>query len=105
MMVTEERKAELLAILEEALGLTPEPLPKPKVVATSELGVIRDADVQVAKADPNYRESDGGMVKVRRSDFVTINMSVWEEQQRQKRLDKQRLREIDPFRMGHWNGE
>lgn|SRR5262249_19858712 len=103
-MVTEKRKAELLALMEEALGLTPPPLPKPKVV-TTEGGVVRDADVEVAKADPNYARSDAGVVKVRRSQFVTVRIDLWEEQQRLKRLDRQRLREIDPFRLGHWNSD
>ena len=65
--------------------------------------VVRDADVRVSPADPNYRENDGGVVRVRRSDFVTINMELYEEQQRLKREDRRRRREIDPFRVGHWD--
>jgi hypothetical protein len=44
---------------------------KPKVVVNEE-EVVRDADVRVSPADPNYRESDEGVVRVRRSDFVRI---------------------------------
>ena len=102
--VTEERRAELLALLEEELGLTPPKPKKPEVkVVVEETEVVRDAIVQVAPSDPNYPHSDEGVVRVRRSDFVTIRMDLWEEQQRQKREDRLRRREIDPFRMGHWD--
>jgi hypothetical protein len=70
---------------------------------TSEDGVVRDADVRVSPADPNYRNSNKGVVSVRRSDFVTVNMELYEEQQRLKREDRMRRRAIDPFRMGHWD--
>jgi hypothetical protein len=73
MAVSPERTAELVALLEKALGLTPRLRPKPKVVVNEE-EVVRDADVRVSPTDPNYRESDGGMVRVRRTDFVTIRM-------------------------------
>jgi len=84
MAVSPERTAELVALLEKALGLSPKPRPKPKAVV-DDGEVVRDADVRVGPADPNYRKSDEGVVRVRRSDFVTINMGMWEEQQRQKR--------------------
>jgi hypothetical protein len=100
MAVTPERKAELIAGLEELIGR--KRMAKPKVVK-SEIGVVRDADVPVSKADPNHGASDGGVVRVRRNDFVTINMGVWEEQQRLRREDRMRRREIDPFRLGHWD--
>jgi hypothetical protein len=102
--VSEERKAELLALLEEELGLIP-PKVKPTTVkvVVEEAEVVRDAVVHVAPSDPNYPQSEGGVVRVQRPGFVTIRMDLWEEQQRQKREDRLRRREIDPFRMGHWD--
>jgi hypothetical protein len=104
MSISPERKAELLAevrkIIERNSG--PKPKPRPKVV-TSENEVVRDADVAVSKADPNYARSDEGIVKVRRSNFVTVRMDLWEEQQRQKREDRRHRRDIDPARLGHWD--
>jgi hypothetical protein len=67
--------------------------------------VVRDAEPHVSEADPNYPQSDEGVVKVRSNDRVMLRIDLWEEQQRQRRLDKQRLREIDPFRLGHWSGD
>ena len=99
MTVTPERTAELVALLEKALGITPKPKPKPKVVVNED-GVVHDADVRVSPADPNYRGSDEGLVKVRRSDFVTINMPLWEEQQAAKREERRHRRIIDPCRLG-----
>jgi hypothetical protein len=102
MSVDPKRVAELVALMEKALGLTPKPKLKPKVVV-SEKGVVRDADVQVSPADPNYAGSDEGVVRVRRKDFVTINMELWEAQQQAKREDRLRRRALDPFRLGHWD--
>ena len=99
MSVSPERTAELVALLEKALGLSPRPRPKPKVVVNEE-EVVRDADVRVGPADPNYRESDEGVVKVRRNQFVRINMEVWEAQQRQRREDRRLRRALDPCRLG-----
>jgi hypothetical protein len=99
MSVSPERTAELVALLEKALGLSPRPRPKPKVVVNEE-EVVRDADVRVGPADPNYRESDEGVVRVRRRDFVRINIEVWEAQQRQKREDRRLRRALDPCRLG-----
>ena len=99
MAVSPDRTAELVALLEKALGLTPRPRPKPKVVVNEE-EVVRDADVRVGPADPNYRESDEGVVRVRKSDFVRINIEVWEAQQRQKREDRRLRRALDPCRLG-----
>ena len=90
---------EMEAILDEICG--PKPKPKPKVVA-NEGEVVRDVEVQVSPKDPNFRKADDGMVRVRRPGFVTINMEVWEEQQRQKREDRRHRREIDPARTGIW---
>ena len=90
---------EMEAILDKICG--PKPKPKPKVVA-NEGEVVRDAEVQVAPKDPNYRNANDGVVRVRRRDFVTINMSAWEEQQCQKMEDRRRRREIDPARTGIW---
>jgi hypothetical protein len=98
MTVTPERKAELIAELEEIIGHR---MDRPKVVA-SETNVVRDADVKVSKADPNYAKSEEGMVKVRRSDFVVIRMDLYEEQMRQKAEDRRQRRMIDPYRLGHW---
>jgi len=84
------------------LGLTPKPKPKAKAVV-NDGEVVRDADVRVSAADPNYRGSDEGVVRVRRNDFVTINMELYEEQQRLKLEDRLRRRMIDPFRLGHWD--
>jgi hypothetical protein len=99
MTVTPERKAELIAALEELIG--PTPVEKPKVV-TRDSEVIRDADPHVSKADPNYREDDGGVVRVRRNDFVRINMELYEAQQQAKREDRLERRRLDPYRLGHW---
>ncbi|PWT77880.1 MAG: hypothetical protein C5B60_02015 [Chloroflexi bacterium] len=104
MSVDPKRTAELVALMEKALGLTPKPKPKPKPRAVVNEGqVVRDADVQVSPADPNYRRSDEGVVRVRRKDFVTVNMALYEQQQELKREDRLRIREIDPFRLGHWD--
>jgi hypothetical protein len=72
-------EAEVKAILDKIWG-PPRPKPKPKVV-TSDAQVIRDAIVTVGPDDPNYKGSDEGVVKVRRSDFVTVRIDLWEEQQ------------------------
>jgi|SRR6516162_6578774 hypothetical protein len=102
MSVDPRKTAELVTLLEKALGLTPRPPTKPKVVATED-GVVRDADVKVSPADPNYRNSNEGVVSVRRNDFVKINMELYEAQMREKREDRLRRRAIDPFRLGHWD--
>jgi hypothetical protein len=73
MTVTPERKAELIAALEELIG--PKRMERPKVV-TRDADVVRDAEPHVSRADPNYARSEGGVVRVRRSDFVRINISV-----------------------------
>src|SRR6476620_528801 len=93
-------EAEVKAILYEIWG-PPRPKTKPKVV-TSDAEIVRDADVKVSNADPNYPKSEEGVVRVRRSEFVTIRMDLWEEQQRQKRAEKFHRKMLDPYRMGHW---
>jgi hypothetical protein len=93
--MTPERKAEIRALLNPAKP------PKLKVV-TSEGDVIRDAVVHVAPEDPNAKARNDRVVSVRRPDFVTINIAAWEEQQRWKAEDRQRRRDLDPFRIGHW---
>ena len=90
-------KAEVQALVN---GILEKP-PRPKVVV-KEGEVIRDADPQVPRADPNYPASEAGVVRVRRSDFVTIRMDLWEEQQREKREDRLRRRALDPARTGIW---
>lgn len=90
--------AEVDAILDRIWGPAP-PKPKPKVV-TSDGEVVRDATVRVGPADLNYPKSEEGVVRVRRSDYVTIRMDLWEEQQREKRLDRLLRRQLDPCRLG-----
>src|SRR5262249_39860408 len=104
MAVSPGRVAELVALMEKALGLTPKPKPKPKAVV-DDGEVVRDADVRVSPADPNYHISDEGVVRVRRRDFVRINMELYEAQCEAKREDRLRRREIDPFRLGHWDND
>jgi len=99
MTVSPERKAQLIAELEELIG--PTKMEKPKIVANEE-GVIRDADPHVSRIDKNYPFSDEGVVRVRRSDFVTVNMDLYEAQQEAKREDRRRRRILDPYRLGHW---
>jgi hypothetical protein len=95
-------EAEVKAILYEILP--PRPKPKPKVV-TSEGELVRDAIVQVGPGDPNYKKSDEGVVRVRRSDWVTIRIDLWEEQQRQKAEERLHRQMIDPCRLGHWDDD
>jgi hypothetical protein len=90
--------AQIQAWLDEIEGIR---AGKPKVVV-SENEVVKDADPHVSRADPNYAESDDGVVRVRRNDFVRINIEAWEEQQRQKRAEKLHRRQLDPYRLGHW---
>ena len=90
---------EMEAILDEICG--PKPKPKPKVV-TDDGEVVRDAIVRVGPADRNYSESEGGFVRVRRSEFVRINMEVWEAQQEDKREARRERRRLDPARTGIW---
>jgi hypothetical protein len=90
--------AQIQAWLDEIEGIRSG---KPKVVVKDE-EVVRDADPHVSRADPNYAESDDGVVRVRRNDFVRINIEAWEEQQRQKRAEKLHRRQLDPYRLGHW---
>jgi hypothetical protein len=100
-MSTPERKAEIKAALDKILG--PDPIPKPKVVTREDVGAIRDADVPVSRADKNWpSRDDEGFVVVRRPEYVTIDIPAWERQQEEKRRYKQYLRELDPFRLGHW---
>ncbi len=93
-------EAEVKAILYEIWG-PPRPKPKPKVVA-SDGELVRDALVRVGPDDPNYAKSEEGVVKVRRTDFVTVRIDLWEEQQRQKSEERRHRRMIDPDRLGHW---
>src|SRR5262249_24462511 len=97
MSVDPRKTAELVALMEKALGLTP----KPKAVV-NDGEIVRDANVRVSPADPNYRGSDEGVVSVRRNDFVRINMELWEAQQEAKREDRRMRRALDPYRLGHW---
>src|SRR5262249_23241649 len=105
MATSPERLAELVAALEKLMGLTPDMKPKRLKAVVNDGEIVRDADVRVSPSDPNYKGSEEGVVKVRRRDFVTIRLDLWEEQQRAKRDDRLRRREIDPFRMGHWDDD
>ena len=86
------------AWLDELEGIRP---PKPKAVVVEDQ-VVRDADPHVSRADPNYPESDEGVVRVRRSDFVTISVEVWKAQMREKKEARRLRRALDPYRLGHW---
>ena len=97
MAITPERKAELIAALEELIG--PKRMARPKVV-TRDNDIVRDADPHVSRADPNYVQSEQGVVRVRRSDWVTVRVDLWEEQTRQKREERLRRRALDPCRLG-----
>jgi hypothetical protein len=93
-------EAELEALLDRIWG----PVPKPKVkVVTSGGEAVRDADVKVSEADPNYPKSNEGVVRVRRNDFVTLRLDLYEEQMRQKAADRRHRKMIDPARMGLWD--
>ena len=92
---------EVRAILIEIWG-PPRPKPKPKVV-TSDGELIRDALVRVAPSDPNYAKSDEGTVRVRRNDWVTVRIDLWDEQQRQKAEERLHRKMVDPCRIGHWD--
>jgi hypothetical protein len=98
MSVTPEKQAEIDAEVEEFFrDYYGEREPKPKAVVVKDQ-VVRDADVPVSRTDPN--RSDDGIVKVRRPDYVTIDMVAYEEQQRWKAEQRRRNRELDPYRLG-----
>ena len=103
-MLTPEKKAEIDARMKPRLERL-KSKPKPKVVAVDG-AVIRDADVIVSRADPNARHGVTEVVSVRRPEYVTINMPLAEAQWwsgvRAQAADRQRRREADPFRLGHW---
>ena len=93
MALTPERRAELVA------KYTLKTKPKPKVEVVAEAGrVVAPATVCVSPADPNFRNSAGG--------FVRINMVEAERQYwlRQAGAEAERLRRkaLDPFNYGHW---
>jgi hypothetical protein len=90
--------AQIRAWLDEIEGIRSG---KPKVVV-QENKVIRDANPHVSRIDPNYSKSDDGVVKVRRQDWVTIRVDLWEQQQRERREERLRRRQLDPCRLGHW---
>jgi len=101
--MTPERKAQLLAELDQLLGRKPPP--KPKVVVSDGV-VIRDADVHVSREDRNSRYGLVETVQVRRADYVTINMQEAERQWwanvRSREAAKAHRHACDPHRMGHW---
>lgn len=100
MSVSPERTAELVAALEKLLGLTPKGEDRPKAVIRDG-EIVRDAIVRVGPDDPNYAGSDKGVVTVKRSDFVTVNMAAYEAQQQIKLEHRRQGRMIDPARLGH----
>jgi hypothetical protein len=99
MAISPERDAELSAIAKEFLRDIYYATPKPKAVVVEDQ-VVRDANVEVSKADPNYPTGEDKVVHVRRADYVTINIPLWEEQQAEKRRYKRYLKELDPCRLG-----
>jgi hypothetical protein len=102
MTMTPEREAQLKAEWDELLRpFLPKkkPLPKPKIVV-SEGQTVRDADVAVSPADRNARAAVDGMVRVRRADFVTVNMAAYEAQQADKDRERAVRRARDPYRLG-----
>ena len=95
MAVTPEQQAMIDAEVNELFGdLIGKPKPRTKVV-TKEDQVIRDADVAVSKADKNYPSGEDKVVRVRRPDFVTINIAEWERQREEKAAYKRYLRNLD----------
>ena len=86
--------------LNQGIGIWGPPVKRKPKVVTSDAKVVRDAIVKVGPDDPNYAKSDEGVVKVRRSDWVTIRMDLYEEQQREKQEDRLRRRALDPCRLG-----
>jgi|SRR5215472_259285 len=84
--------------LDELEGIRP---PKPKAVVVEDQ-IVRDADPHVSRADPNYLGSDEGVVRVRRNDFVTINVELWQAQMMEKQEARRLRRALDPYRLGHW---
>jgi hypothetical protein len=103
MAITPERKAEIIAALEKKCGPLPKVMPK---VVTRDDATIRDADVAVSRADKNYPNSDDeGIVHVRRGDWVTIDIELWEDQQVEKRRYKRYLKELDPCDIGIYGAQ
>jgi hypothetical protein len=98
MSVSPEKQAEINAEVEEFFrDFYGERSPKPKAVVVKDQ-IVRDADVPVSRIDPN--RSDDMFVRVRRPDYVTIDMPAYEEQQRWKAEARRRNRELDPNRLG-----
>jgi hypothetical protein len=94
MAIPPKGKAEVDAMMDEIFG--PMPLPKPKAVVVEDR-IVRDADVDVSRADKNYR---GETVQVRRPDYVTIDMAAYEAQQRWKAEERRQRKLLDPDRLG-----
>ena len=99
MAISPKREAELSAVAKEFLRDYYHTVPKPKAVVVEDQ-VVRDADVEVSKSDKNSPMGDDKVVRVRRPDYVTINMEAYEEQQAEKARYKRYLRELDPCRLG-----
>ena len=53
----------------------------------------------------NEEKPWGWPIAPNRSDQVTIRIDLWAEQQAEKEADRRKRRELDPFRLGHWNSE
>jgi hypothetical protein len=89
--------AEVMAVIDNIWGPGPQ---KPKVVVSDDQ-IVRDADSHVSRADPNYpAREENGAVKVRRRDFVTVNIAAWEAQMAAKREERRSRRVLDPCRLG-----
>ena len=105
MAISPEREAELSAVAKEFLRDYYHTVPKPKAVVVEDQ-VVRDADVEVSKADKNCTSEDK-VVRVRRPDYVTINMAEYERQRAEKAAERQRRKwereylNLDPLIWGY----
>jgi hypothetical protein len=88
-----EVRAEVRKFFDELCGTAR--LPRPRVVIR-EGGPVRDADVHVSRDDPNGGGRDT-VVRVRRPDWVTIDVAAYEAQVEQRAAERQRRKEADPF--------
>jgi bifunctional pyridoxal-dependent enzyme with beta-cystathionase and maltose regulon repressor activities len=106
MAISPKREAELNAVVKEFLRDYYHTVPKPKTVVVKDQ-VVRDADVEVSKADKNYPTSEDKVVRVRRPDYVRIDMAAYERQRAEKAAERQRRKweheylNLDPLIWGY----
>jgi hypothetical protein len=106
MTISPKREAELSAVAKEFLRDYYHTVPKPKAVVVEDQ-VVRDADVEVSRADKNSPMGDDKVVRVRRPDYVTINMAEYERQRNEKAAERQRRKwereynNLDPLIWGY----